>query len=215
MKRLVFVLLIAVGALMRVGPAAAEIRVEPDDFPNRWILTHAVPGVTLSMTFADGTLRGDFSIISSEPYGGTPSTGTRVFGAASSTGEGPHFYYASGNLRADFDTTIHAVSIDFIGCCDVPGDPQTQGLLRAFSSSGVLLASEATAVLPRGIAARTTVTSPGTPIAYVLASTTEGSNATYLDNLVASAVPAPPAAWLLAAGLMLVAVVARRGSNRR
>ena len=212
MKYLMARMLVASFALALSGAAAADIRIEPDDFGGD--LTHAVPGATLSLALPDGTVRPDFFIISSNPYSGTPSTGVRVFGLASDSGEGPLFDYAGGNLRVDFDVTIHAVAIDFIGCCDVPGDPQTQGLLRAFSSSGVLLASEITAVLPRGVAVRATVTS-GLPIAYVLASAAEGANGTYLDNFVASTVPAPPAAWLLAAGLMLVAAVTRRGGDRR
>lgn len=203
-------LALGIAALAFCAAAAADVRVEPDDYPLRAALTHAAPGVTLSLAMFDGTERPDFEIISSGTYGGTASTGSRVFGAASASGEGPLFNYGSGVLRADFGVTIHAVAIDFIGCCDVLGDPQTQGLLRAFSGAGELLATATTAFLPRGVVARTTVISASTPIAYVLASTTADANNTYLDNFVASAVPAPPAGWLYASGFMVIAGTLQR-----
>jgi hypothetical protein len=210
MNRLILLLVVAAGALAFAGKAEADIRVEPDDFRDGAILTHAVPGVALSLSLADGTVRDDAWIVSSITFGPTTSTGVRVFGAAASTGQGPHFWYSASNLRADFDEKVHAVSLDFIGV-STSADSPTRGLLRAFSSDGALLTSESTEVLPAGGIARLTVTWSDAPIAYVLASAAEGSAPLYLDNFVASTVPLPPAVWLLTAGLVLLAATAQRG----
>lgn len=192
---------------------ASVIRVEPDNFSYLSPLTHAVQGVTLTLSFSDSQIRPDFTIVSLSEFG-IPSTGHSFFGANSNSGYGAQFFLSSANLRADFDSLVKSVSVDFIGCCNVSGDPLTTGMLRAFSSSGILLGSYITSPLSRNIVETGTITATESEIAYVLASTTSESNATYLDNLVVSTIPVPPALYLFGSGLIGLIGFIRKKMNR-
>jgi hypothetical protein len=189
---------------------ASIMRVEPDDFSYLSPLTHAAQGVTLSLSSSDGQIRPDFTIVSLSEFG-IPSTGHSFFGARSNSGYGAQFFLSSANLRADFDSLMKSVSVDFIGCCN---GPLTTGMLRVFNSSGILLGSYVTSPLPRNVVETGTITTTDTEIAYVLASTTSESNATYLDNLVVSTIPVPPALYLFGSGLIGLIGLTRKKMNR-
>lgn len=201
-------LLMVFGLILPLCTQALALQIEPDDFFYLAPLTNATQGVTLTLSQGDGEVRPDFTIVSLSNFG-IPSTGNSFFGARSSAGYGAQFFFSSANLRADFQSLMKTVSIDFIGCCDVAGAPLTTGLLRAFSSSGTLLGSYTTGPLHRNAIETGVVTMPQANIAYVMASTTEGSNATFLDNFSASPIPEPANQYLLGSGLLVLASLCR------
>jgi len=191
--------------LARVSQAST-IRVEPDDFPN--LSTITVEGVTLTLADIDDQIRPDSTIISLTQFG-FPSTGHSFFGGRTSGGF-TGLFFLNAQLRADFASLVQVVSIDFIGCCNVPSEPATTiGVLRAFDSSGVPIGSFTTSPLLRGVVETGTIARPNAEIAYILASIRDDSNATSLDNLIASTVPEPDEIALLGAGLV-VGVLCRR-----
>jgi hypothetical protein len=183
---------------------ASTIHVEPDDFPN--LSTITVDGVTLTLADIDDQIRPDWSIVSLTQFG-FPSTGHSFFGPRGPGGF-TGLFFLNAQLRADFASLMQVVSIDFIGCCDVPGHPLTIGILRAFDTSGAVIGSYTTAPLLRNEVETGTIALPNAEIAYILASIRDDSNATSLDNLIAS-VPEPDNVVLLGAGIALFGVMRR------
>jgi hypothetical protein len=199
---------------------AAVISVDPDSFTEGTNLSNAIPGLTFTAT-GDGynTTGNVFAVDPQDPvygfYGNfSASTGTLVFGHdgySSFTGqrnEIGHLWNEGSipvSLRVDFSQRTDFFSIDFIA-----DDTSDVGVLRAFSSSGALIATYTTSILSENHFETMTVSRAQADIAFVVATGTSGHSGG-LDNIHYSAVvPIPATIWLFGSGLLGMIGMARR-----
>ena len=148
--------------------------IEPDDFAAGTVLDTIDPDITLS---AQGTGLNS-STVTSETSGNS-STGTRLFGNDGTTTV-DFWQEGTREFRADFDTPVSTVSLDFIS-----DDSSDIGEINAFDVNGTLLANYTTAVLGTGQVETMTIFRAQRDIAFIVAYAS-GGDAGFLDNLVVS-----------------------------
>ena len=153
-------------------PGGSNNGIEPDDYSSGTLLNTIQPGVTLS---AVGSGISDDSVFAETRI--YSSTGTQTFTRAFSS----VWYNDVAELRADFDSAVSTVSIDFIS-----DDSSDIGQLEAYDADGNLLETYTTADLSTGQSETAIVTRPSADIAYILAAGVDSFSVGYLDNLTFS-----------------------------
>jgi len=178
---------------------AADVSVEPDDFPVGTDIRNSFPGVTLSVTQAwAGSTQTTKPVLVLDGFDtfnnrNLATTGTRVFGQPIDTSlplqTGQHWDEVTyGLLRADFSPPASFVQIDLIF------DDDDTGFLWAFDSSENLLESIQAQGDARGSSspycppicdefARVAITRNRADIAYILTGGI-GIEGHFLDNLI-------------------------------
>lgn len=186
---------------------AQFITVEPDSYPERTVLNHIVPEVSL-ITAADNNLPHrpvGFDVTAAQDlfyY----STADYVFAHV-----GVPFFYTDRRLRMDFNGLVSSVSIDFVG-----GDMLTAALgqLQVYGSDGALLDTYTTGPRLGQQVETMSIDRPSPDIAWAVAySLPEGSPFGRLDHLVFAApvpVPEPAPALLVVFGVGTLLILGRR-----
>lgn len=179
------------------GLASGTITVvDPDAFSAGTVLNNAFAGVTLS-SVGSGWNGANGAVIAVDPLAYTEafsaSTGSLSFGTDDASF--PHLFMDMGflQLRADFDTPVSFVSLDFIG-----NDSSDTGELLAYDSNDNLIESALTGPLATNEVGTLTISSVSSNIAYILAGGDSGSSSLGLDNL--SYIPEPTTICLLGLG---------------
>ncbi len=217
--------------ILSTSAAQAMVTVDPDLFASGTDISHSFAGVTLTAVGPGWGTNMTDSVFAVNPAAQPPgygafnaSTGSLAFGS-------DDFYYphlwagpSSLQLRADFDSAISSVTLDFIGNSNSNPDV---GVLYAYSAGGNLLDSASTGGLGLNSVGALTVADPAGNIAYVIAggapyTLPSGGTCCYalgLDNLryeefVAPAeptpVPAPAAVVLSSIGLGVIGWLRQR-----
>jgi hypothetical protein len=177
------------------------ISVDPDAFADGTDISNAFTGVTLSSVYAssDGKVYARANILA--------STGLNFFGHSDYNDEWfdrPNNAHCPA-LKAVFDSPVMSVSIDAIA-----NDDNDYGILKAYSSSDILLDTYNTNLLtPTGDAETMIISRGSADIAYIIAGGNYGVNSTvHLDNLN-YCVPEPATIAILSLG-GLVAIRRRK-----
>jgi hypothetical protein len=200
-----------IGAVLSVCSAVQALTiVDPDAFAAGTVLNNAFSGVTLAAYGDAGVLLNANVISATDSYA---PTGSRVFADTSSSpnywGDGSYSY-----LRADFASGATQVWLDFAANDDSDNNP----FLRAYDSSGTLVASATAGYVSLG--SPITLTVSASSIAYITASWDEVNKIDngILDNLryeSAASVPEVISTWM-PFGLTVcgLAIAARRRQCR-
>lgn len=154
-------------ALGHLG-ASASLFVEPDDYADGTVLDTVVPGITLSNQVNQGSVYSAFASF------GAP-TGTQVFAPAPGSPSG--WSDGSNELRADFESSVNAVSIDAGS-----DDASDVSFLRAYDAGGNLLQEVLSGSISSGGSETLTITRSSADIAYIIAAGL-GGDISPLDNL--------------------------------
>ena len=147
----------------------SEVSAEPDTVAAETVIDNTFAGVTLSENVASG------SIYAAAAGFGAP-TGSNVFAPTATGANG--FRGGDNEFRADFATLQSFVSID-VGS----DDASDVAWLRAYDSSGTLLAEVTSGSVASGGSETIFISRPSADIAYVIAAGL-GGDITPLDNLV-------------------------------
>jgi hypothetical protein len=192
--------LLAFSALQTLA-APIPVTIEPDSYANGQVLDNISPFVTLS-TAVSFTNTPTFGVLASTDAAGA-STGTNVFAQS----PGVTFWNSSRILLMNFHAPVNNISIDYIASGFFSN--LYQGRLEAYSATGVLLASDDTALLAGGQHETMTVAAPNIEYAFAYPPLDPFGD---LDNLHFTAVPEPTACVLLLIGA-LTAFARRRRSK--
>lgn len=184
--------------------AAVPVVIEPDDYADSQNLSNVSPFVTLSAAVPP-TNAPTFDVLATSDSTGA-STGTKVFSHA-----GVPFWSTDRIFRMDFHPFATSVSLDYIASGFFSN--LYAGRLEAYSSTGVLLASDNTAPLAGGRFETMSVAAP--QIAYALAYPPADPFGD-LDHLTFTSVPEPAGVALCAGGVLAaVAFTTRQRCTNR
>jgi hypothetical protein len=150
------------------GMIKQQAAIEPDEYTAGTILNAVEPDVTIS---AIGSFASNNQVSAqTTPY---TSTGTQAFSNGGSA------WWSDGlrEFRADFETPVSVVSLDFIS-----DDTLDVGKLEAYDAQGNLLQTYLTSNLTTGDVEKMAIVRPQADISYILASG-NGGEAGNLDNL--------------------------------
>jgi hypothetical protein len=182
--------------VLAVGVAQASpivIRLEPDDYPDRTVLDHIIPQLSLDTVLSDN--RPAFTVTANTDGFGYASTGVKVFGHANVP-----FWNNDRRMKMTFTGLTDGLSIDFIGGTFASLDT---GRLEIYGSAGTLLDAYVTQPRGPGQVETMTLVRSQPDIAYAIAYCPQGQG-TFgrLDNLrFDTPVPEPGSlAMLLALG---------------
>jgi hypothetical protein len=184
------------------------IGLEPDDYPDRTVLDHIIPQVSLYTLVSNNTPA--FSITANVDGFGYASTGQKVFGHAN-----VFFFNNDRRMRMTFAGVTDLLSIDAIGGTYSRTDT---GRLEAYGSDGSLLDSYTTQPLGPGRVETMTLRRSQPDIAYAIAYSPEGQGTFLrLDNMRFDApVPVPePGSLAMLLGLGAAALLSLWGWRGR
>jgi hypothetical protein len=203
--RLLAIAAISAGISVRPAPAAPiSVAIEPDSYADAQILNGVSAFVTLS-TAVPPSNAPTFDVVAyTDPAGA--STGAKVFAHAG----GIPFWSTIRMLRMDFSARVTSISLDYTASGFQSNT--YAGRLEAYSSAGVLVASDNTALLAGGQHETMNVTAP--QIAYALAYPPADPFGD-LDNLHFTAVPEPATCLLSLIGLLGASAHRRRNTSQQ
>lgn len=156
--------------------AGVGITVEPDDFPDGFVLNRHFPEVTLMVT--DDTNDPKFKVAAVTDNQDVSSTGIKVFSHA-----GVNSFNDDRRLRMDFNVPTRAVAIDFVGSVNNGNVTPDTGRLEVYDAGDNLLDSYDTRSLWYNQVERMHISRPAADIAYAIAYSPQTSKFGRLDNL--------------------------------
>jgi hypothetical protein len=183
--------------------APFSVTIEPDNYADAQSLESVSPFVTLS-TAVPPSNNPTFDVVAYTDAAGA-SSGVKVFAHAG----GIPFWNTTRMLRMDFNTAVTTISLDY-----TPSgffNDRYAGRLEAYSSAGILLASDDTALLAGGLHETMTVAAPN--IKYALAYPPVDPFGD-LDHLQFTIVPEPTACVLLLTSTLSTLTGRRRNKSR-
>lgn len=194
-------LVVGLGACLLATSGHAQLTtIDPDNYPNATVLTHASPWATLSSANANNEASTFFTITATaENFPGYAPTGSNVFGVS-----GVNFFNNDQRLRIDFSQPTDLVSLAFGGGNFFSGETAH---LDAYGSNGNLLASYISQPRLGGSFETLTLTRANPDIAWAVAYLpSDGGSFARFDRLQFNAVPEPSGfAFAMAAAGVLFA----------